>query len=80
MFAVHYVLIQRERTRLRRWAYKNGYELLYADVQLFGGPFGWLPKRNQFVFAIAVRAPGGERRTGYARCSKRITVKWDPEP
>ncbi len=78
----------RARILVRRWAERNGFELLDLEHRfLFKGPFFWNHSKYQPVFRVRVRDRRGDEHLGWVRCGGSLigvfadetSVIWDKE-
>jgi hypothetical protein len=78
--------VWRSRVLLRRWAERNGFEIVEKQFRYFRqGPFFWTASGRQIVYRILVADRSAGRRKGWARCGSwwlgvladRVDVRWD---
>ncbi len=69
-FVVFYRLTtSRADSIVRKWAAKNGFELLRFERCFFTGGFGlFTTSRNQIVYSVRVCDGTGQERSGWLRC------------
>lgn len=76
----------RGRNMVRDWAYREGMELIAADLCWFWrGPFWLRSGKGNLVYRVLVRDAAGDMHSGYVRCgglflgmlSDEIAVEWD---
>ncbi|HWE37002.1 MAG TPA: hypothetical protein VG406_10585 [Isosphaeraceae bacterium] len=74
---------------LTAWARHHGYQLLGCELRRLAlGPFDIFPTPLLVILRFAAVDKQGNRRTGWARCGRRllgllderVTVRWDREP
>lgn len=75
-----------QRSILRLWADRNGYEILSSEGRhLFSGPFFLKTFSGQHVYRVTVRDSRGTIRKGWVRCggawlgclSSHADAEWD---
>jgi hypothetical protein len=73
----------RSRLLLRRWAKKNGFEILHSTVIPFSkGIFDPYRRDLQMVYHVRIRDREGREHTGWVRCGgfwkTMAEAKWEP--
>jgi len=86
VIAINIAAWKRDETVLRKWAQREGFEIIAFKRAFFTGEFSWLTtSRGQRVFSVTVRDREGRERSGWVRCgsflggtifSDAAEVKW----